>query len=367
MRQVMVKFLDLAKVNNRFRAEIDARIADILDRGYYLQSTYNEMFSAHFAEYCGARYAIGVANGLDALSLIIRAYGFGPGDEIIVPANTYIASILAVSQNGCTPVLIEPSLSTYNIDVERIEEKITPRARAIMVVHLYGQAVQMEKVLSLAKKYDLKVIEDAAQAHGACCGEKHTGNLGDAAAFSFYPGKNLGCLGDGGAVVTNDKKLYEKVRALANYGSERKYHHLYKGVNSRLDELQAAVLDIKLEHLDDDNARRRKIAAYYREHIVNPHIVLPECDDEAAHVWHIFAVRCSNRDELQAFLAERGITTLIHYPVPPHKQPAYAEWNNQNYPVSELIHREELSLPISPVLEEDEARLVIDALNAWKR
>ena len=363
----MVKFLDLAKVNNRFRAEIDARIADILDRGYYLQGTYNEMFSAHFAGYCGARYAIGVANGLDALTLIIRAYGFGPGDEIIVPANTYIATILSISQNGCTPVLVEPSLRTYNIDVDRIEEKITPRTKAIMVVHLYGQAVQMEKVLSLAEKYGLKVIEDAAQAHGARYRGRRTGNMGDAAAFSFYPGKNLGCLGDGGAVTTNDEALYVKIRALANYGSERKYHHLCKGINSRLDELQAAVLDIKLEHLDADNARRREIAAYYREHIVNPHIILPECNDEPAHVWHIFAVRCSNRDELQAFLAERGIATLIHYPVPPHKQPAYAEWNNQNYPVSELIHREELSLPISPVLEEDEIRLVIDVLNTWKR
>ncbi len=362
----MVKFLDLAKVNNRFREEIDDRIADILDRGYYLQGTYNEMFSTHFAEYCGARYAIGVANGLDALTLIIRAYGFGTGDEIIVPANTYIATILAVSQNGCTPVLIEPSLNTYNIDVERIEEKITPRTRAIMVVHLYGQAVQMEKVLSLAKKYDLKVIEDAAQAHGAYCGEKRTGNLGDAAAFSFYPGKNLGCLGDGGAVVTNDKLLYEKVRALANYGSERKYHHLYKGVNSRLDELQAAVLDIKLGHLDADNVRRREIAAYYRANITNPRIILPECRNETAHVWHIFAICCSKRDELQAFFTEHGIETLIHYPVPPHQQPAYAEWHDQSFPISELIHREELSLPISPVLEDDEVHFVVNALNAWK-
>lgn len=362
----MVKFLDLAKVNNRFRAEIDARLADILDRGYYLQGTYNEMFSAHFAEYCGVRYAIGVANGLDALTLIIRACGFGLGDEIIVPANTYIATILAISQNGCTPVLIEPSLSSYNIDVERIEERITPRTRAIMVVHLYGQAVQMEKVLSLAKKYGLKVIEDAAQAHGAYCGKKRTGNLGDAAAFSFYPGKNLGCLGDGGAVVTNDKGLYEKVRTLANYGSEHKYHHLYKGVNSRLDELQAAVLDVKLRYLDADNIRRREIAAYYRVNITNPRIILPECRYEAAHVWHIFAIRCSKRDELQAFLAERGIATLIHYPIPPHQQLAYAEWHDQSFPVSELIHREELSLPISPVLEDDEVRFVVDALNAWK-
>lgn len=363
----MVKFLDLAKVNNRFRLEIDGCIADILDRGFYLQDIYNEKFLSYFAEYCGASYAVGVANGLDALTLIIRAYGFGPHDEILVPANTYIATILSITQNSCTPVLVEPSLNTYNIDIDRIEQKITPHTKAIIVVHLYGQVVEMEKIWTLAKKYNLKLIEDAAQAHGACYQGRRTGCLGDAAAFSFYPGKNLGCLGDGGAITTNDKVLYDKVRTLANYGSVQKYHHLYKGVNSRLDELQAAVLNIKLKYLDADNARRREIASYYRKYIVNPYIILPQCHDELAHVWHIFAVRCAKRTELQDFLAKRGISTLIHYPVPPHKQPAYAEWSGQVYPVSELIHNEELSLPISPVLEEEDVCMVVDALNAWKQ
>ena len=256
----MIKFLDLQKINNRFRNEMDARIKDILDAGWYLSGKWNDEFAKHFAEYCGTKHAVGVANGLDAINLIIRGYGFGPGDEIIVPANTYIATILAISENGCTPVLVEPDINTYNIDPEKIEEKITPRTKAIIVVHLYGQAVQMAKIWELEKKYNLKVIEDAAQAHGAMYDGKRVGNLGDAAAFSFYPGKNLGALGDAGGVTTNDTELFEKVKAVANYGSDRKYHHIYKGVNSRLDEIQAALLDVKLPHLDADNNRRREIA-----------------------------------------------------------------------------------------------------------
>ena len=362
----MIKFLDLEKVNNRFREEIDAKIAKILDKGWYLQGEENEKFAAHFAEYCGTKYAVGVANGLDALRLIIKASGFGPGDEIIVPANTYIATILAISDNGCTPVLVEPDIKTYNINPDLIEAAITPRTKAIMVVHLYGQAVQMEKIWALAKKYNLKVFEDAAQGHGAMYQGKHTGNLSDAAAFSFYPGKNLGCLGDGGAVVSNDQELMDKVKALANYGSDRKYHHIYKGLNSRLDEIQAAVLDVKLPHLDADNARRQEIAKYYRENITNPRIILPQTYDEKAHVWHVFVVRTAERDRFQQYLTANGIQTIIHYPTPPHKQEAYKEWNNYAYPLTEEIHQTIISLPISPVMTDDEVKEVVRVVNEYK-
>lgn len=362
----MIPFLDLAKVNARFRNEINSRFNGILDEGWYLQGKQNDLFAKHFAEYCGAKFATGVANGLDALRLIIRAYGFGAGDEIIVPSNTYIATILAVSENGCTPVFAEPDINTYNIDPDGIEAAVTPKTKAIMVVHLYGQAVRMDKVLAVAEKYGLKVIEDCAQAHGAKYRGKRVGSLGDAAAFSFYPGKNLGALGDGGAVVTDDEALYQKIKALANYGSDKKYHHVYKGINSRLDELQAAVLDVKLPYLDADNALRRKIAAYYRSHIVNPLITLPQTYDEEAAVWHVFAVRTRERDRFQNFLNERGIQTIIHYPTPPHKQPAYREWNERSYPVSEKIHREIISLPISPVMSAAEVEYVTETVNDYR-
>lgn len=362
----MIKFLDLQQINNRFRAEIDVRFKTILDKGWYLLGDQNAQFEEHFAQYIGTKHAIGCANGLDALNLIIKAYGFGPGDEIIVPANTYIASILAISANGCTPVLVEPDIRTYNINPDLIEEKITPHTKAIMVVHLYGQAVQMEKIWALAKKYNLKIIEDAAQAHGAEYQGRKTGNLGDAAGFSFYPGKNLGCMGDGGGVTTNDDALAAKIRALRNYGSDRKYHHIYKGTNSRLDELQAAVLDVKLPHLEADNARRREIACYYRENIKNPAIILPQTYEEKAHVWHIFAIRTAKRDELQRYLADKGIETNIHYPTPPHKQGAYTEWENILLPITEQIHREELSLPISPILTEVEIQRVVSLINKYQ-
>lgn len=362
----MIKFLDLEKVNNRFRKEIDERIKHILDIGWYLQGDEDKKFESNFAKYCGVKHCIGCANGLDALNLIIRGYGFGAGDEIIVPANTYIASILAISENGCTPILVEPDINTYNINPDLIEEKITDKTRAIMVVHLYGQAVQMDKIWELAKKYNLKVIEDSAQAHGACYNEKRTGSLGNASGFSFYPGKNLGCMGDGGCVTTNDDELAAKIRAIANYGSDRKYHHIYKGVNSRLDEIQAAVLDAKLPYLDSDNARRREISKYYRENIRNPKVILPKVYDENAHVWHVFAIRCEERDRLQKYLEENGIQTNIHYPTPPHKQGAYKEWENESYPISEEIHRTELSLPISPVMTNDEVKKVVGVINEWK-
>jgi len=362
----MISFLDLSQINNRFRDEIDFRFKKILDKGHYLQGEQNELFCEHFAQFCGTKFAVGVANGLDALNLIIRAHGYGAGDEIIVPANTYIATILAISENGCTPVLVEPDINTYNIDPDKIEAAITPKTKAIMVVHLYGQAVQMQKVWDIAKKHGLKVFEDCAQAHGAFYQNKRVGNLSDAGAFSFYPGKNLGCMGDGGAVVTNDEALYNKVKALANYGSDRKYHHIYKGTNSRLDEMQAAVLDVKLPHLDADNARRREIARYYRDHITNPLIVLPQTYDEDAAVWHIFAVRTGERDRFQQYLTDNGVQTIIHYPTPPHKQDAYKEWANRSYPISEEIHRTIISLPISPVLTNEQARRVVEVVNAYK-
>ncbi len=361
----MIKFLDLEKVNNRFRKEIDNRIKSILDEGWYLLGKWDAAFEQHFANYCGVKHCIGCANGLDALNLIIRAYGFGPGDEIIVPANTYIASILAISENGCTPVLVEPDINTYNINPDLIEEKITERTKAIMVVHLYGQAVQMEKIWELAKKHNLKIIEDSAQAHGAIYKDNRTGHLGDASGFSFYPGKNLGCMGDGGCVTTNDDELAAKVRAIANYGSHIKYHNLYKGFNSRLDEIQAAILDTKLPMLDDDNERRRNISKYYRENIKNIKIILPKTYDENSHVWHVFAVKCKERDNLQEYLKQNDIQTLIHYPIPPHKQLAYKEWNDLSFPVTEEIHNTILSLPISPVMTDEEVERVVEVINEY--
>ncbi len=362
----MIYFLDLAKINNRFRVEIDARIGAVLDRGWYLQGKENEKFCKHFAEYCGTKHCLGVANGLDALTLIIRAHGFGAGDEIIVPANTYIATILAITENGCIPALVEPDIQTCNINPDRIESAITPRTKAIMVVHLYGQAAPMEEVRRIAEKYRLKVFEDCAQAHGAVYEGKRVGNLSDAAAFSFYPGKNLGAFGDAGAITTNDTELYEKVKALANYGSDYKYHNLYKGVNSRLDELQAAILDVKLKYLDTDNARRREIANYYRTSITNPRIILPEVYDEETHVWHVFTVRTEQRDYFQKYLTEHGIQTLIHYPTPPHKQPAFSEWAERSYPITEEIHRTIISLPISPVMTQHEVEQVADVINSYQ-
>ncbi len=361
----MIKFLDLHKINERFRSDIDKRIKEVLDSGWYLLGNQDKTFEEHFAKYCGTKHCIGCANGLDALTLIIRAYGFGAGDEIIVPANTYIASILSISENGCTPVLVEPDINTYNINPDLIEEKITDKTKAIMVVHLYGQAVQMDKVWALAKKYNLKVIEDSAQGHGAYYNGRRTGNLGDASGFSFYPGKNLGCMGDGGCVTTNDDELAAKVRALANYGSHKKYCNLYKGVNSRLDEIQAAILDVKLSHLDDDNARRREISKYYRENIKNPKIILPKTYDEKAHVWHVFVVRTEKRDEFQEYLKQNDIQTIIHYPTPPHKQEAYKEWNNLSFPITEEIHKTIISLPISPVMTDEEAKETVKIINAY--
>lgn len=361
----MIKFLDLHKINERFRTEIDQRLKNILDCGWYLQGKENDTFAENFAKFCGTKYALGVANGLDAINLIIKAYGFGANDEIIVPANTFIATILAVSQNNCTPVFVEPDINTYCINPDLIEEKITEKTKAIIVVHLYGQAVQMEKIWALAEKYNLKIIEDSAQAHGAFYQGKRVGNLGDASAFSFYPGKNLGAMGDAGGITTNDPEIYEKVKAIANYGSDYKYHHIFKGVNSRLDEMQAAILDVKLKYLDADNARRREIAKFYRENITNPKIVLPQVYDENAHVWHVFVVRTENRDALQKHLEANGIQTNIHYPTAPHHQGAYSEYKALSLPITEKIHREVMSLPISPVMTDEEIKKVVEIVNMF--
>ena len=376
----MIKFLDLKKINERFRAEMDAATKRVLDSGWYLLGKENEAFEAEFAAYCGVKHAIGCANGLDALKLVIKAMGIGPGDEVIAPANTYIASLIAISANGATPVLVEPDVNTYLIDPAKIEERITPRTKAIMVVHLYGRVCAMDAISAIAKRHGLKVIEDCAQAHGAfggggleTGGVRRVGGLGDAAGFSFYPGKNLGCLGDGGAVTTNDDELAKKVCALRNYGSDVKYHFPYRGTNSRLDEIQAAWLRVKLPQLDADNARRAEIAARYCCEITNPEIVLPEPCNPAtlqpcnlANVWHVFPVRTARRDAFQAYLNEKGVQTVIHYPIPPHRQPAYTEWHELSLPITEKIHDTIISLPISPVMTDDEVSEVIVAVNAWK-
>jgi len=361
----MVKFLDLYKINEVYRSEIDKKISSVLDSGWYISGNNNKEFCRNFAKYCQTDYALGVANGLDALNMIIAGYGFGKGDEIIVPANTYIASILAISQNNCTPVLIEPDIDTYNIDVEKIEEQITINTKAIMVVHLYGQAVSMKKVWDLAKKYNLKIIEDCAQAHGARYEGIPVGSLGDAAAFSFYPGKNLGALGDGGAITTNDKDLYEKIRCYANYGSNIKYHNEYKGVNSRLDEIHASVLDVKLKYLDKDNQKRSVIADYYLNNITNNRVILPKTAEKCSNVWHVFPIRVEERQRFVDYLRNREVETLIHYPIPPHKQPAYEEWNSMVFSITEKIHEQIVSIPISPVMNLEEAQVVVDAINEF--
>lgn len=384
----MIPFLSLKDVTARYVDEINEAVARVVNSGWYLQGEENRHFEQQYAEYIGTKYAVGCANGLDALIWIFRAYVemgvMQPGDEVIVPANTYIATILAITENGLKPVLVEPRFDTLEIDDERIEERITPKTKAICIVHLYGRCAYTEKIGALCEKYHLKLVEDNAQAHGCYAPTnnsklttdsqlstfnaqlKRTGSIGDAAGHSFYPGKNLGALGDGGAMTTNDKALADMVRTLANYGSERKYVFGYRGRNSRLDEIQAAVLDVKLRHLDDDNARRQAIAAYYYDNITNPLLKLPLRLNDAQNVYHIFPVFCERRDELQAYLTENGVQTLIHYPIPPHKQRCYSEWNGMELPITEKIHREELSIPISPVLTMEEAKQVVELLNAWK-
>jgi dTDP-4-amino-4,6-dideoxygalactose transaminase len=366
----MIPFLDLKGINNQYRTELIEACTKVIDSGWYIQGSEHKEFEKEFASYCGTKYAVGVANGLDALILILRAYKemgvLKDEDEVIVPANTYIASILAISENNLVPVLVEPDINTYLIDSNKIEEKITSKTKAIMPVHLYGQTCQMDKINEIAKKYNLKVIEDSAQSHGAYFKDKRSGNLGDASGFSFYPGKNLGALGDGGAVTTNDEELANTIKALGNYGSHKKYENLYKGINSRLDEMQAAMLRIKLRHLDKEVERRRETANYYMNNINNRYIVLPTLRSETEHVWHLFVIRTKNRDKLQKYLLDNGIQTLIHYPIPPNKQSAYKEWNNESYKITEQIHEEVLSLPISSVQSFEEIKKVVAVVNQYE-
>ena len=366
----MVPFLSLKDVTAKYADEIHAAVSRVVDSGWYLQGAENARFEEDYAKYIGTEYCIGCANGLDALIWIFRAYielgVMQPGDEVIVPANTYIATILAITENGLKPVLVEPSLGTYEIDDSRIEEAITPKTKAICIVHLYGRCAYTEKIGELCRKYGLKLVEDNAQAHGCLYNGVRTGSIGDAAGHSFYPGKNLGALGDGGAVTTNDEQLAKMVRTLANYGSSRKYVFDYCGRNSRLDEIQAAVLDVKLRHLDEDNTRRKEVARYYIENINNPVVILPKVEDWDANVFHIFPIRCERRDELQEYLTENGVQTIIHYPIPPHMQECYKEWNDMSLPITEKIHNEELSLPMGPCLTSDDAEYVVRIINEYK-
>lgn len=367
----MITFLDLQKINAKYQTPINEALKNVLDSGWYILGKSVGQFEQHFANYCGAKHAIGVANGLDALILILNAYielgKLNKGDEIIVPANTFIATVLAISKVGCVPVLVEPDEDSYLLSADNIEDAITASTKAIMPVHLYGQLVDMEAINTLAAKHGLLVIEDAAQAHGAKAKGKRAGSLGDAAGFSFYPGKNLGALGDGGMITTNDDDLAQMVRVLRNYGSEKKYHNKVVGVNSRLDEMQAAVLDVKLEYLDEDTVVRRQIAKRYSMEIKNPHIQLPKWNmEQEDHVFHLYVVRCAKRDALQAYLSAQEIQTIVHYPIPPHKQAAYKELNHLTFPITEQIHHEVLSLPISPVMTEKEVDYVIETLNSYE-
>ena len=365
-----VPFLSLKDITDKYKDEIHEAALRTIDSGWYLQGKENETFETDYSKYIGTKYTIGCANGLDALIWIFRAYielgVMKEGDEVIVPANTYIATILAITENNLVPVLVEPNPDTLQIDDSKIEEKITDKTKAIAIVHLYGQCAYTDKIGELCKKYNLKLIEDNAQAHGCVYKGIKTGAIGDAAGHSFYPGKNLGALGDAGAVTTNDLELAQAVRSLANYGSQKKYVFQYCGRNSRLDEIQAAILDVKLKHLDEDVKLRKEVAKKYLSGITNPKIKLPKIFDWDQHVFHIFTVLTEDREGLQKYLTEKEIGTNIHYPIPPHKQECYKEWNNMSFPVTEKIHQQELSLPMSPCLTDEQIQYVIDALNEWK-
>lgn len=368
----MIKFLDLKKINEPYEAVFQEKLKAVLANGWYILGNEGREFETSFANYCGAKYCIGTGNGLDALALIFKGYiqlgKLQKGDEVIVPANTYIATILAVLQADLVPVLVEPKLETYNINPDLIAEKITSRTKAILVVHLYGQLAEMNAINAIALQNNLLVIEDAAQAHGAVNEldqQKPKVKNRNAVAYSFYPGKNLGALGDGGAVTTNDYELAKIIQMMRNYGSETKYYNDCIGVNSRLDELQAAFLNVKLPNLDVENEQRRAIARRYLFGINNGKITLPDWDFSNNHVFHLFVVRTKNRDYLQDCLNANGIQTVIHYPVPPHKQKALSDWNHLSFPITEKIHNEVLSLPISPVLTMDEVDFIIENLNKY--
>lgn len=365
----MIKYCDHKDINNAYEPQLSQALAECAKSGWYIRGEQVARFEKAFADYCGCRYCIGTGNGLDALRVILSAYRemgiMEPGDEVIVPANTFIASILAIIEAGLKPVLCEPFATTCNIDTTRIESLITERTRAIMPVHLYGLVADMEPINEIAKRYSLKVIEDAAQAHGAKYNGRRAGSLGDAAGFSFYPGKNLGALGDGGAITTDDGTLADVARAIANYGSRERYINEYKGINSRLDELQAAVLNTKLPHLDSDNEKRRAIAGRYIDEIRNPYVTLPPLSVAESHVYHIFAVMTPWRSLLQEHLKNEGIGTLVHYPIPPHRQQALREYSHLQLPVTERIHNEELSLPCNPALSDGDVSRIIAAVNSF--
>lgn len=373
----MIPFLDLKSINAKYRTELVDACTRVIDSGWYIGGSELAQFEQAFAQYCGTKHAIGVANGLDALILVFRAWKelgkLKEGDEIIVPANTYIASILAITENRLVPVLVEPDEQTYNVSPSLIEKAITPKTRAILPVHLYGQLADMPAIMAIAKRHNLLVLEDSAQAHGASINGKKSGNWGDASGFSFYPGKNLGALGDAGAITTNDDELAKTLRALGNYGSHEKYKNLYQGVNSRLDEIQAAMLSVKLKHLDAEMAQRRTVADAYTRGINNPLIALPtqafqdSVNDTESHVWHLYVIRCEHRAELQKHMLNNGVQTLIHYPTPPHKQQAYKSLSSLALPTSELMHEQVLSLPIGPTITAEQVERVIAACNSFQK
>ncbi|RMT69457.1 hypothetical protein ALP29_04100 [Pseudomonas syringae pv. avii] len=370
----MIDFLDLKSINAACRDELVEACTRVIDSGWYIGGRELSKFEADYANYCGSKYCIGVANGLDALILTLRAWKalgkIKEGDEVIVPANTYIASILAITENRLTPILVEPDMGSFNLCPINVRKAITDKTRAILPVHLYGQLADMPEIMKIAAEFDLLVLEDSAQSHGASVDGKKAGSWGHASGFSFYPGKNLGALGDAGAITTDDLELADTLRALRNYGSHEKYKNLYQGVNSRLDEIQAAMLSVKLKYLDHHTAHRREIAKIYLEGISNPHIALPSTSGQSAsgfenHVWHLFVIRSHQRDALKEHLATLGVQTLIHYPIPPHHQPAYSGWRDHSYSISEQMHNEVLSLPMGPTLSLDDAKKVVNACNSF--
>ena len=363
----MIKYLDLKRINDCHDMELRQAIDEVLQSGWYLKGEATHRFEQHYADFIGTKFCIGCANGLDALTLIFRAYKemgiMKDGDEVIVPANTFIASILAITDNNLVPVMVEPDIKTLEIDDRLIEHAITTRTRAIMIVHLYGRCAYTDKIGELCKRYNLRLIEDNAQAHGCTFGNRKTGSLGDAAGHSFYPGKNLGALGDAGAVTTNDDQLADVIRALGNYGSHQKYVHDYAGRNSRIDELQAAMLNVKLKYLDTENQRRKQIASIYINKVKNPSIYIPQSERDC--VWHIFPVFCERRDELKQYLGSHGVETQIHYPIPPHMQHCYSRWNSISLPVTERLSREELSLPCHQMMTDKDAEMIAEIINLF--
>ena len=366
----MIQFLDLKSVNDIYKDELLLTCKKVIDSGCYIQGEECKEFEKEFSSYCGSEFAVGVGNGLDALTLIFRAYKeigvLNDGDEVIVPANTYIASILSITENNLVPILVEPDITTYLIDCNQIEARITSKTKAIMVVHLYGQTCQMDKISEIASSHNLKIIEDSAQSHGAYFRERRCGNLGDASGFSLYPTKNLGALGDAGIVTTNDRNLYHVIRSIANYGSSKKYENTYKGINSRLDEIQASLLRVKLKYLDREIKKRQEIANYYLDNITNDKIVLPIIKNSMRHVWHLFVIRSNNRHKLQRYLFENDIETLIHYPIPPHKQKSYLELSALNLPTSEKLHDEVLSIPMNPALSDKDCEYIVNTINDYR-